>query len=90
MASKSKPLNEQTVEQLTKKKASLKGILMVMGAVVVLYIAYFIYLMVSGTFESDEHIGMMVPLIAVFATGAPVWSLISKINKELQSRQGTQ
>ncbi len=86
MASKSKPLSELTVEELTKKKASLRNVLLVMGVLVGLYLAYFIYLLVSGTFDDDKRMGLMVPFIALFATGFPAWNMMKKIGAELSTR----
>ncbi len=84
---KKKELAELTTEELRSKIKILKGTLIIMSTLVVLYLIYFIYKLATRTWETNNTIGtvMVGMLVVVISTTSIQYSRTSKI---LQNRNG--
>ena len=82
---KKKELAEFTTEELRSKIKILRGTLIIMSTLVVLYLIYFIYKLVTGTWETNNTLGtvMVGMLVVVISTTSIQYSRTAKI---LQNR----
>ena len=80
-----KALTELTNEELKSKIKILKGILIIMSTLIVLYLIFFIYKLVTGTWETNFTLGtvMVGMLVVVISTTSIQYGRIAKI---LQNR----
>ncbi|MEM7655705.1 MAG: hypothetical protein AAF399_06210 [Bacteroidota bacterium] len=85
---KSKDITEYTEEELKKLKSTIFGLLMVIAAVAVAYIAYYIYLFATGTFDSGRHLLGIVPMFGMLVAGLPSYMNYARFDKELKRRAG--
>ncbi len=82
-----KPLSEQSLEELQAKKKVFQGLLMVMALLGLLYVGYYVYLMGSGNFEANRHLLGIVPLLGLGLACLPSWMLLSQVLKEMAGRK---
>lgn len=86
MSNQPDSLTDLSEEELLGKRKSARAIIGVMIAVAVLYLGYFVYLMMSGSFNTNEHL----PLITIFAvlpiTVLPAKKNLDQVNHELKRR----
>ncbi|MEM9987219.1 MAG: hypothetical protein AAF804_19160 [Bacteroidota bacterium] len=85
-----KPLSEQSLEELQAKKKVFQGLLMVMALLGLLYVAYYLYLMGTGSFEANRHLLGVVPLLGLALACLPSWMLLSQVSKEMAGRRETE
>ena len=78
---KKKELAEFTTEKLRSKIKILRGTLIIMSALVVLYLIFFIYKLAIGTWEANNTLGavMLGMLVVVISTTTIQYGRIAKI-----------
>ncbi len=83
---KKNELQELTTEELKSKVKTLKAVLIIMSSLVVLYSIFFIYKLVTGTWETNNTLGtvMLGMLVVVISTTTVRYGNIAKI---LQQRE---
>ncbi|MEZ4775603.1 MAG: hypothetical protein R3D00_20625 [Bacteroidia bacterium] len=79
-----KVLGELTTEQLTSKIKTLKGVIMVLSSLVVIYLFYFIYQLSAGTWDANNTLGsvMLGTLGVVISSTTVQYSRVVKILKD--------
>ncbi len=87
MAKKStgKPLTEHSVEELNGMRKTITGILAVMGALLLLYVGYYGYVLATGTWNSSHNLGITGILVLV-AVSTPNLVNLSRIRAEIARR----
>ncbi|MEM7655704.1 MAG: hypothetical protein AAF399_06205 [Bacteroidota bacterium] len=85
---KSKDITEYTEEQLISYKKAIFGLLMVLLAVVLLFAAYYVYLLASGTFDPSRHLLGLVPMLALLPAASLNYMNYARFDKELKRRAG--
>jgi ABC-type multidrug transport system permease subunit len=83
---KKKKLEDFTTEELKSKMKTLKSILIIMSSIVFLFVFYFIYKLITRTWEPNNTLGtvMLGMLVVVISTTTVQYSSIAKI---LQNRK---
>jgi uncharacterized membrane protein len=83
---KKKELDELTTAELKSKMKTLKSILIIMSSLVFLYVFYFIYKLITRSWEPNNTLGtvMLGMLVVVISTTTVQNSSIAKI---LQNRK---
>lgn len=83
---KKKEFAEITTKELRSKIRILRSTLIISSALVVLYLIYFIYKLVTGTWETNNTLGtvMVGMLVVVISTTSIQYSRTAKI---LQNRR---
>ena len=87
MAKKStiKPLTEQSIEELNGMRKAVTGILVVLGAVMLLYFGYYGYVLATGTWNSSHNMGI-TGILALVAVSTPNFITLSRIRAEIARR----
>jgi hypothetical protein len=87
---KKKDLADFTTEELESKLKTLKGILIIMSSLVVLYFGFFIYKLSTGTWDTNNSLGtvMLGMLVVVISTTTVQFSRTAKIlqNRKLENK----
>ena len=81
-----KELTKLTTEQLNSKINILKGILMVLSSVVILYLIYFLYALFTNTWEGNYNTIWIVMLVILGAVISLIFFQRSRIVKILKDR----
>lgn len=83
---KKNELQELTTEELKSKKKTLKALLIIMSSLVVMYLIFFIYVLSTGTWETNNTLGtvMLGMFGVVISTTTVSYRNIAKI---LQQRE---
>jgi len=81
-----KELTKLTTEQLNSKINILKGILMVLSSVVILYLIYFLYALFTNTWEGNNNTTWIVMLVILGAVISLIIFQRSRIVKILKDR----
>ncbi|MEM1092527.1 MAG: hypothetical protein AAGB27_10320 [Pseudomonadota bacterium] len=74
--------------ELAEKKKALTGLLVVLMIIEGLYLAYYAYLFVNGSFDADRHVLGLVPLLGINVVLALNVMNISKLTQEQRRREG--
>lgn len=83
---KNKELAEFTTEELKSKIKTLKGIQLIMIILIALYLFFFIYKLVTGTWETGNILGIvMVGMLVVMISFTSIQ--YGRIRKILQNRE---
>jgi uncharacterized membrane protein len=83
---KKKKPEELTTAELKSKMKTLKSILLIMSSLVFLYVFYFVYKLITGTWEANNTLGTVMPgmLVVVISITTVQYSSMAKI---LQNRK---
>lgn len=90
MAEQKNSLEQYSDDALKGRIAVFRGLLIVMGIVVLGYLAFYIYLMASGKFDSGKHLLGLVPCFGMMLAGTPSLLMMRKYQAELASRKASQ
>lgn len=82
---KSKSNKELTIEELNAKKKTLITILIILSAVILLYLVYFVTKLASGTWQANNTLGIVgLGLLGVVSSNLTIQ--LSFLGKEIKSR----
>lgn len=82
-------LSESTTEQLIARKKTLRMLAILVAVVILTYAGYFIFKLVSGTWEVNNPLGVVG--IGMLVVANSVISMQSaKVEKEIKSRRESQ
>lgn len=80
-----KKIEDYSEQELLKLIKVMRTILIIMGVVALLYVAYFGYLMGSGKLDNKNLIGL-VPLLGMLVAGLPTMMNMNRFKAELAKR----
>ena len=80
-----KAMEDYTDQELQKMIRVMRTILIIMGVIALLYVAYFGYLMVAGKLDGSKMIGV-VPMLGMLVAGLPTMINMNRFKAELSKR----
>ena len=80
-------LSEISTEDLQKRVKVFRSILAIMGVIALGYVGFYLYLMISGRFDSSSHPFGIVPLLGMLVAGLPSLQMLQKHKAEITRRQ---